>query len=371
MARFATTEAEVRAALAAQLNLDEATSLQERVLVADICSVWNDAQRQFTKESELRAEARTSGHREPPQPRDVKSMRSAFIGIYGKIEPEHTPGRYLVGLKLDELSENDPQIEQLFEVSEKGDGEEEILIPELTLNNQLKVRKGVAPKGKEPKDPEELRVKYELICNAWLFAKTRYGSREWLRFLTRGSYDCLCKYIFGPKVMRIESAPVGQSATPIHPSWTLVLHYQQEIRKKAYEYVREDGTELTVAITKAIKDEETRALHFTAPFAQEVATFRDKRSLPPAPNLGFGEGGRRLPWIREGTTEPAGKSGKKAKGAKSGKGGKSGNLLFQRKPASSGFHRRPPHKIAAVSRSRPPPHAALPLTPRMGDESRP
>ena len=43
MARFASTEAEVRAALAAQLNLDEATSLQERVLVADICSVWNDA----------------------------------------------------------------------------------------------------------------------------------------------------------------------------------------------------------------------------------------------------------------------------------------------------------------------------------------
>jgi hypothetical protein len=180
MARFATTEAEVRAALAAQLNLDEATSLQERVLVADICSVWNDAQRQFTKESVLRAEARTSGHWEPLQPRDVKLMRSVVINIFGKFVPELTPGRYLVGLKLEELSENDPQMEQLFEVSEMGDGVDEILIPELTLNYQLKVRKGVASKGKEPKDPEELRVKYELICNAWLFAKTRYGSRVWL-----------------------------------------------------------------------------------------------------------------------------------------------------------------------------------------------
>ena len=226
MARFASTEAEVRAALATQLNLDENANIQDRILVADICSVWNDAQRQVTKEAEIRAENRASGHREPPQPRDVKSMRAAYIQIHGKIEPEHTPGRYLVGLKLDELAENDPQIELLNEVSEKGDGEEDILIPELTGSNQLKVRKGVAPKGKDPKDPEELRVKYELICNAWLFAKTRYGSRDWLRGLQRGSFEVLCKYIFGPKVMKIESAPVGSLATPIHPSWQLVLHYQ-------------------------------------------------------------------------------------------------------------------------------------------------
>ena len=45
--------------------------------------------------------------------------------------------------------------------------------------------------------------------------------------------------------------------------WSVVMNYEMEIRKKAFELVREDGYTLKRALQAAMAHEETRALHFT------------------------------------------------------------------------------------------------------------
>ena len=45
--------------------------------------------------------------------------------------------------------------------------------------------------------------------------------------------------------------------------WSVVMTYDVEIRKKAFELVREDGFTLKRALQAAVVHEETRSLHFT------------------------------------------------------------------------------------------------------------
>ena len=45
--------------------------------------------------------------------------------------------------------------------------------------------------------------------------------------------------------------------------WTVVMNYEMEIRKKAFELVREEGFTLKRALQAAMTHEETRSLHFT------------------------------------------------------------------------------------------------------------
>lgn len=52
-----------------------------------------------------------------------------------------TPRRFLVGSKLDELIEEDPQLENLTEIAAKEAGEKEFIIPEVTTAGGFNVRK--------------------------------------------------------------------------------------------------------------------------------------------------------------------------------------------------------------------------------------
>ena len=85
VARFAETEARLRAALRAQLPLGETTSVAERILVADIFSCMSEVQRQVARSEELHAEARAHGHQEPPQLCEHKSTMPVALQVHGKM----------------------------------------------------------------------------------------------------------------------------------------------------------------------------------------------------------------------------------------------------------------------------------------------
>ena len=108
----------------------------------------------------------------------------------------------------------------------------------MTAAGQIKVKKGVISKGRHTKDSEELRIKYTLINNAWLFARSRFTSRDWVQTLQRDSFQTLSAYILGPKVKGLESAEI--SGVKIQPEWsTVIMPYEKEIRKKMYKLTRE------------------------------------------------------------------------------------------------------------------------------------
>ena len=55
-----------------------------------------------------------------------------------------------------------------------------------------------------PGNSEELRGRYELIANAWLYAQLRHPGRKLLADLTRDSYSDTVNYLLGPKVAELE-----------------------------------------------------------------------------------------------------------------------------------------------------------------------
>ena len=168
-----------------------------------------------------------------------------------------------------------------------------------------------------PSDSEAFRLKYTSVCNAWLFARARYTSRDWLTSLQRDTYTTLAKCILGSKLKGLKSAPIGDDKVILMPEWTIALEYQQEVRKKAYEFVRESHLDLVAALGLAIKHEETRSIFLTAPFTQRISRYGKKSfSLEP----------RELPWMRGAKdagygASPSSKSFAHKVGAKGGKKG--------------------------------------------------
>ena len=128
-----------------------------------------------------------------------------------------TPGRFLVGSKLDEPIENDPMVENKTETAAKEDGEEELIIPEFKAVGGIQVRKGAAIQTFAPKDGEELRTKYSLLVYAWLFARNHFTSREWIADLKVDSFVPLAEYILGEKCASLKSAELGMACIRITP----------------------------------------------------------------------------------------------------------------------------------------------------------
>ena len=97
--------------------------------------------------------------------------------------------------------------------------------------------------------------------------------------------EIIGKYILGSKVMRLTAKiedKYGRSTT-VTPPFELCLQYSDEIRKKAYELVREEGAGLSAALMLAVKCTETRELHFSTPFGRHLLTLRDVVKSPAVP----------------------------------------------------------------------------------------
>ena len=85
-------------------------------------------------------------------------MRSAYALQHGGPLPQSlTPCRHFLGTKLEKILDGEPQIENLEEVTNKEDGEEELLATEINRDGQIKVKKGIAKKIQRPVSSEELR----------------------------------------------------------------------------------------------------------------------------------------------------------------------------------------------------------------------
>ena len=121
-----------------------------------------------------------------------------------------------------------------------------------------------------PSDPEELRIRYELIANSWLYATLRHPGRAWLKDMDHNVYRNLANFVLGPKVYGLTNKAGRQ------PEFSDILHYERRVREKAYELVR-DGDDfdqlytLKAALVKACKDPETRQLHFVSRFTDSAS----------------------------------------------------------------------------------------------------
>ena len=278
----------VREAIRMLINLDAAESDEARMDVADLLGAWQQCNTQVERESEIRAETRAGGiaSANPAGNVEARTMRAAFVELFGKVSRPLTPGRHFLGTKLEEIQDGEPQVELLEEVTNVQDGEDDLLISELTKEGQLKIRKGQARKVPKPRNSEELRTRHRLINHAWLFARCRHMGRVWLQDLDIATYNILSDHVLGEKVSQLESATLADGSR-VRPRWELILSFEFHLRRQCYEWVRDAEETIHTGMARAIKDSETRELHFVAPFAQQLALAaaqQSSRRPPPVIN---------------------------------------------------------------------------------------
>jgi hypothetical protein len=302
---------EVRQALKESFGLDVAADLKTRQRVAMVLAAWDSAKDYAAKETAVRVEAHTSRLPRPVSAVEHLAMRESYETRHMKLRDSEVPSKYFLGKKTEDVEENDPKVERLQEVTSKEDGEEEYLTTDVDDRGNIKVRRG-GREGKVPASPEELRAKHKLIGNAWLFLKGKHGNRAWLADLDPGDYARLSDHILGKHCygLRVQ-CPDGST---LGPRWQLILDYDYQVRKRAYELITTASATLSAALKEACASSEVKELYLVTPMA-----------------LGAREGGRersRSGGRRGGTDAGAHKgSGKRRNKGRGGKGKGQGKSL--------------------------------------------
>jgi hypothetical protein len=275
VSKFAHLEDDVRAFRVTAKELLGVTNamptLEEKGDIAALVDAWQSAVSFVTARKEAEAEARVLKVPVPLVRNDHINMRKDYEEMWHPLEDRHVPGSYYVEKRFEDTTNGDFRAETLAEVhsvlEEDGMLDEGNLVSDKSGN--LKLRKGVKD-GKMPKDSEQMRDKMVLITNCTLYTKKRFPSRRYLSDFTHGTYDRHVAYVLGEDVAQFTVKDDHNNDLPT-PRWEIVLSYEYQLRKKAYQDVclgRQPT--LDIALEAARKDTTLKEKHFLTPYT--VAT---------------------------------------------------------------------------------------------------
>ena len=262
----------LRAALRADYGLDPAAigaaGTAARLQVASVICAWESAAEVRTASVAAKAEAQAQGMSKPLTLTEKSSMRKAFERVHGKLPNCEVPSGDYLASKLEEAEQEEPTASPLDEVLDSEGTEAADLSASVDAGGRLRlVRKKV--KGKAPMTSEELRIRLRVECHTWAFIALKYTTKTWLQATTPSAWQRYADYLLGPMVadLKVPSLGVGQKLEEIKVPWAVILHYELEIRKHAFSYVRETGATIDSALSRAMKDSELKEVHFTSPLA--------------------------------------------------------------------------------------------------------
>ena len=260
------TRAEVRTALNAEIGLDHTAGNAERRSTALVLSAWETSRTQQKSSDETRAEARAAMVPRPVPVSEHAMLREALENQIGRLRDYEVPAKSLIAAKLDDIETNLPKLEDLRDVASVEDGEADLLQGSLDAATGTFKMKAARNTVTMPKTAEELRLRHRRIGLAWEMARTKHRNRVWLQGGLVEAYRHLSDHVLGKHVHGLQ-LPHEQK-----PRWELVLGYEQEVRKRAYQQPRR-GEEPTLedAMRRAISDPETMNLHFVVPLTTNIA----------------------------------------------------------------------------------------------------
>ena len=137
-------QSDLRDMIKDQIGLDPATSLFERIKGAAILVAWKAAQIYVEREDTKRAEARASKIPKEINAVEHIAMRKAYEATHGTLQKNEVPSKAYLGLKLEDIEDDEPKAEKLTEVMSKDDGEEQYLSADVDLADGgiIKIKKG-------------------------------------------------------------------------------------------------------------------------------------------------------------------------------------------------------------------------------------
>eukprot|EP00435_Cladocopium_sp_Y103_P016023 s1212_g4.t1 len=283
-------------------NTDVAQGLESRAQVAAVICSWRETQTKQKRQAEVEAEMDTREWTKPIPTGDYINLRTSFMRVYGKIEDRATPSKEYLEKKLQELENGEFRAENMSEVVSKDEVDPDVMVPIFDSKGSLSVKRG-STTVPLPSGPEQLRRRLSVMLHATLMLAIKHTNREEIQDVNRDLFERYKDYLLGDYVWGLSSTDL-QGHQVQTPPWSLVLSYEQAIRKRAYNLMVTEHVKLGAALEQAWKCPTTKERHFITPLA-----LYSKRSYP---NTNWGE------WNPKGK----GKSnkGQSSKGKTKGKG---------------------------------------------------
>ena len=299
-AAFAATEDDLTQVLKAHFSLDAAANLSNRAQVACFVVAWQTARVRIKHHAEVEAASETREWAKPIQPSEYVAIRKAFVAKHGEIEEKVTPAKEYLEKKLHELEGGEFRAETLGEVVSRDEVDPDTMLPVWDSKGSLTVKKASSTVSM-PTGPEQLRHRLTIMQNALLMMILKHPDRPELRGIDKDLFDRYKDYILGEYVYGLRSSEESGSHAP---PWTLVLSYEQAVRKWACKQMAQRSISFADSLRESWKEPAVKERHFTTPLALYA-----KRPPPPPPNPWKGGKGN-------------GKDGKKGGGKTPGKTGK-------------------------------------------------
>ena len=266
---LADSKAEVRAALARDFNLDPNAvgALPEvRLQVACILAAWDSATQMSTRESQMRTEAKTLGITKPVSVPERTAMKRVYEAQHGKLPVKEQPSATYLAMKMEEVETDEPSASPLDEITSPEDANVEAVSSSIDSTGRVLVSKKRC-KGSLPTGPEQFRMRLRIEANCWLYLGGKFTSKQWLQDLTPQLWQRYTDYFLGDRCNGLTVSDATGNMVPLRPPWAVVLGYELQCRRWAFERVREDHVQLSSALLDSIKNSELKECGFTSPIA--------------------------------------------------------------------------------------------------------
>ena len=262
---FFRDEADLITVLRDEFALDAAASLADRAQVASVICAWKDTQTKAKRQSEVEAEMDTREWTKPIPTGDYIQLRSAFTSRFGLVEDKVIPAKEYIEKKLQELENGEFRAETLAEVVGKDEIDPDVLTPVFDSKGNLSVKKG-SSSVPLPTGPEQLRRRLSIMQNCMMMLAIKHVTHEELKDVTKDLFDRYKDYLLGDYVWGLSSTDLQGNQIQT-PPWSLVLTYEQAIRKKAFAFMQDETIRFGAALEKAWKCPVTKERHFITPLA--------------------------------------------------------------------------------------------------------
>jgi len=318
LATLATTLTELKDIVKDEFGVDAAAGILERVKVANLLVAWEAATSRTKKQSEIEGELQSRNLVKPMASSEYAGMVTAWERRYWQLDEDVIPARSYLEKRAELIEQNDYKAESLTTVITKEQDDPDILVPVWSSSGALQMRKG-SQTVEEPRNAEQLRKRLKTLSLGLMFLGLRHSNRGELQNINPQLFEDFVTYLLGEHCYGM----LGKTAEGFvvsGPSWSQLLVYEFQVRRKAWYLVQHDNLPFCDALKQAWRDPVVKERYLTTPVALSATNISAKRNW---------EGGQE--W--EGGKKPKGSGKGKGKG-KGGKGGKSGGKGTKTRPAS-------------------------------------
>ena len=314
LASFASDANEFKTVVAKEFGIDQAVSLEMRVRVANLICVYNTARTRTSKLEEISGELEARRLQKPMPSSEYVAMIRSWEVKWWTLDDKDKPARSYMEKKAEELEQGEVRAEPLSAVLNYEEDDVDVLAPIWDSSGTLKMRKG-SSSVPEPINPEQLRKRIMLLGTGLMCLGMRHSNRTFLQGLTPQTFQSYLSYLLGDHVYQL----TGRSAeghTVASPSWSQLLVYELEIRRKAWRLTLGDNSvhnTFAKCLDEARRDPVCKERYFTTPVAFSAL------SRPSRPEGNWSSSSSNA---RKGKQAYKGSKGTKGKGKKGGKAGK-------------------------------------------------